>query len=56
MTLDEAGNVVTAKATAGNMLLRAAGEEAALKSKFKPARVGNQAVKATGYLIYNFVR
>lgn len=56
MTLDEAGNVVSAKATAGNMLLRAAGEEAALKSKFKPARVGNQAVKATGYIIYNFVR
>lgn len=56
MSLDEAGNVVTAKATAGNMLLRAAGEEAALKSKFKPARVGSQAVKATGYLIYNFVR
>lgn len=56
ITLDEAGKVVSAKATDGNSLLRSASEEAARKSKFKPARVGNQAVKAIGFIIYNFTR
>jgi TonB family protein len=54
VTLDEEGNVVTAKATAGPPLLRTTCEDAARKSKFKPATVGNQAVKATGFISYNF--
>jgi len=36
-------------------LLRAASEDAARKSKFKPTLVGNRAVKATGFITYNFV-
>ncbi len=56
ITLDEEGKVLSAKASDGHSLLRAASEEAARKSKFKPARVGNQAVKATGFIIYNFTK
>jgi len=56
ITLDKEGNVVLSKAVSGHTLLRSSGEEAARKSKFKPARVGNQAVKATGFIVYNFVR
>jgi tetratricopeptide (TPR) repeat protein len=52
--IDEKGKVLSAKATAGPVLLRSTSEAAALKSRFKPAQVGNQAVKATGYINYNF--
>lgn len=55
ITLDEEGKVVAAKATNGNSLLRAAAEEAARRTKFKPATVSGQAVKATGFIVYNFV-
>jgi TonB family protein len=55
ITLDEEGKVISAKATNGSSLLRAASEDAARKSKFKPTLVGNQAVKATGFITYNFV-
>lgn len=54
--LDKEGKVISAKAVTGHTLLRSTGEEAARKSKFKPARVGNQAVKATGFIVYNFVK
>jgi TonB family protein len=54
VSLDEEGNVVSAKATAGPPLLRSVCEDAARKSKFKPATVGNQPVKATGFISYNF--
>jgi TonB family protein len=54
ITLDENGNVTSAKASDGPPLLRPTSEDAARKSKFNPARVGNQAVKATGFIIYNF--
>ena len=54
VTLDEKGKVVSAKATAGPLMLRLSSEEAARNSKFKPVIVGNQAVKATGFINYNF--
>lgn len=54
VTLDEKGKVVNAKAVSGPQSLRPASEEAALKSKFKPVIVANQAVKATGFINYNF--
>jgi len=53
--VDEAGNVTSAKATSGNMLLRSSAEAAARQSKFNPVRVNNQAVSASGIVIYNFV-
>lgn len=53
--IDEAGNVTSAKATSGNQLLRQSAEAAARQTKFNPTVINNQAVKATGILLYNFV-
>ena len=55
ITIDEKGDVTSAKATSGNGLLRVSAEDAARRSKFKPIVVGNQTVKATGFISYNFV-
>lgn len=55
ISLDEEGKVVSAKAVNGHQFLRAAGEDAARRSKFKPTLVGTQAVKATGFIVYNFL-
>lgn len=54
VTLDEEGKVVSAKATDGPSMLRPTAEDAARKSKFKPAMVGAQAVKSTGFITYSF--
>ncbi len=56
ITLDEEGKVLSAKASDGHSLLRAASEEAARKSKFKPVRIGDRAVRATGFIIYSFTK
>jgi len=53
--LDTDGNVTKAKVVSGPQYLRLASEEAARRSKFKPAKVGDKAVKARGRLVYNFV-
>jgi protein TonB len=55
VTISEEGKVISAKATSGPSMLRIAGETAAMRSKFKPILAGNQAVKATGFIVYNFV-
>lgn len=55
VTLDEEGKVISAKAINGQALLRGASEDATKNSKFKPTLVGNRAVKATGFVVYNFV-
>lgn len=52
--IDEQGNVVSAKAISGHQLLRGSAEDAAKRSKFKPAMFGSQAVKAIGSITYNF--
>ncbi len=52
--VDESGNVTSAKAMSGNLLLRASAEAAARQSRFNPVRIGDQAVKATGVVLYNF--
>lgn len=54
ITLDAEGNILSAKATDGPAMLRSPSEDAALKSKFNPARVGDQPVKANGFIIYNY--
>lgn len=54
VTLDEEGNVISAKAVEGPNLLRAACEEAARKSKFKPIMVNDKPVKARGFIVYSF--
>ncbi|MEP6944570.1 MAG: energy transducer TonB [Acidobacteriota bacterium] len=53
--LDETGKVVTAKATDGARSLRVSAEEAVRKSKFRPVKSGTVPVKATGFIIFNFV-
>lgn len=53
--LDEAGNVTSAKATSGNLLLRAPAEAAARQSKFNPVLVNSQPVPASGIVLYNFI-
>lgn len=55
VTIDEAGNVIAASALSGHPLLRAASEQAAHESKFRPALLSGQAVKVTGVIVYNFV-
>ena len=52
--IDEEGNVTSAKAISGHSLLRNSAEDAARKSKFKPAMLNGKAIKATGQIIYNF--
>jgi tetratricopeptide (TPR) repeat protein len=54
VTLDEEGKVISAKATVGPPSLRLKSEEAARNSKFKPIIFGNRAVKASGFINYNF--
>jgi len=56
ISLDEEGNVVAAQATTGQKILRAACEEAARKSKFKPTLFNNQPIKAIGFITYNFTK
>lgn len=54
--LDAEGNVTSAKVVSGHPFLRQASLDAARKCKFKPGKFGDQAVKAKGYIVYNFVR
>lgn len=54
VTLDEKGNVTSAKAVAGHPLLRVAAEKAAREAKFDPADIKNKTVKTEGTLIYVF--
>lgn len=56
ITIDEEGNVASAKVCAGHSLLRLGVEEAALKAKFEPTKLSGQPVKVSGMLIYNFVQ
>jgi len=52
--IDENGEVVSAKATTGHQMLRSSAEDAANKSKFKPALFNNRPIKAKGVINYNF--
>jgi TonB family protein len=54
VTIDEEGKVVSAKAMNGPKGLRAASEDAAKRSKFKPVVVDGKPVKANGTVVYNF--
>lgn len=53
--VDEQGRVVSARAMNGHPLLRLAAQQAALQARFSPTILGNQAVKVTGVITYNFV-
>ena len=52
--LDAEGEVVSAKATSGHQMLRSMAEDAARRSKFKPATFNNRPIKGKGVIVYNF--
>jgi hypothetical protein len=54
--MDEKGKVISAKGIEGHKALRTVSEDAALKSRFNATLVDNQAVQATGIIVYNFIK
>lgn len=54
VTIDEEGNVISAKALNGHPLLRDSAERAARSAKFSPTFLGKQPVKVTGIILYKF--
>jgi protein TonB len=52
--IDEAGNVVSAKAVNGHPLLRGEAEKAARNARFNPTLLSKQPVKVTGVIVYKF--
>jgi protein TonB len=55
VTIDENGNVISARAVSGHPLLQAAAVAAARSAKFSPTKLSGQPVKVTGVITYNFV-
>jgi TonB family protein len=55
VTIDEQGNVATARAVSGHPLLMAAAVEAARQAKFSPTLFDGEPVKVTGVITYNFL-
>ncbi|MEO6392339.1 MAG: TonB family protein [Pyrinomonadaceae bacterium] len=55
VTVDESGNVISAAAISGHVLLRQAAVSAARNAKFAPRISEGVAVKVTGTITYNFV-
>ena len=56
ITVDEDGNVISARAVDGHPLLRPAAVEAAWKARFDPTKLSGVPVKVTGIISYNFTR
>lgn len=56
VTIDESGNVISAKAVSGHVMLRKVSEDAAWKARFTPTLLSKVPVKVTGVIIYNFTR
>lgn len=56
VSIDENGNVTSAKAVSGHPLLRAASENAARNAKFTQTFLSGQPVKVTGVIVYNFIK
>ncbi len=53
--IDESGRVVSAKAISGHPLLTLEAQKAALQARFSPTKLGDQPVKVSGVITYNFV-
>lgn len=53
--VDESGRVISAKAVSGNPLLVPAAQRAALQARFSPTMLGDQPVKVSGVIVYNFL-
>lgn len=54
VSIDDQGNVTDAKAVDGHQFLRMSAEDAARRSKFKPAMFDGKPIKSKGYILYNF--
>lgn len=54
VVVDERGDVVSARATSGHPLLRAAAVEAAKEAKFTPTLLSGSPVRVSGVITYNF--
>lgn len=54
VTVDEKGNVVTARAVSGHPLLQATAVSAARGAKFSPTKLNGKPVRVTGVITYNF--
>ena len=55
VVISESGSVISATATSGHPLLRAAAVAAARGAKFSPTQLSGQPVKVSGIITYNFV-
>jgi len=53
--IDETGRVVSAKVVSGHPLLAIEAQRAALQARFSPTKLGDQPVKVSGIITYNFV-
>jgi TonB family protein len=53
--IDETGRVLSARAIDGPPLLKLTAEKAAYQARFSPTRLGDQPVKVSGLITYNFV-
>lgn len=56
VTISATGNVISAQAVSGPVLLRPAAENAARQAKFTPTTLSEVPVEVTGVIVYNFVR
>jgi len=52
--IDETGRVVSAKALGGSPFLTVEAQKAAMQARFSPTMLGNQPVKVSGVITYNF--
>lgn len=55
VVISETGKVISAKAVSGNASLLTAAQQAALQARFSPTILGDQPVKVSGIITYNFV-
>lgn len=53
--IDEQGRVVSARATSGHALLRAAAQSSAYQARFSPTSISGHPVKVAGVINYNFI-
>jgi protein TonB len=55
VVISETGKVISAKAVSGNAALTAVAQQAALQARFSPTILGEQPVKVSGIITYNFL-
>ncbi|MCA1579560.1 MAG: energy transducer TonB [Acidobacteria bacterium] len=53
--IDEHGRVISAKAVSGSPFLLIEAQKAAMQARFSPTKLGDQPVKVSGVITYNFV-